>query len=307
MKLLVLLLIAEISISFGLEFHCEFKFSQNYGLIGSVYQCKTSNPNFGLSDPVLYKISGNPTTGFTHRDVKLVEIDGAENLIYIPQDMSNPGLFPNLIALKMSNTGLKHLSGTQLNDYRNLMWLSLSNNQIIEVPDDFFQFTTNLRFIDFNSNSISIVGFDALTPINHQTLVYVGFKNNTCIDKEYSPMDGNFYSFLYDLQYDCQFIETTPIPTTSILPPTEPPTYPPPTFIPTNPTPSTTASPNCQNVDIGEEVCKLNHEIRNLAQVIEKRDQVSQKYEDVLLYVQETLKNINKLLNNKFSLTGFSD
>lgn len=303
MKFLIFLLVAKISLTFGLEFHCEFLFSETYALIGSVYECKTFNPTFGLADPVLYKISGNPTSGFSHRDVKLVEIESAQSLTYIPQDMTNPGLFPNLIALKMSNTGLKHLSGSQLNDYRNLMWLSLSNNQIVEVPDNFFQFTTNLRFIDFNSNSILTVGFDVLTPINQKTLVYIGFNNNSCIDREYSPMNGNFFNFLYDLQYDCQYIETTPVPTqsTTAIPTTVIPTTVIPTNPPTVPTPSTTAAPNCQDADIGEEVCKLNHEIRNLAQIIEKRDQVFQKYENVLLYVQETLKNINILLNNKLS------
>lgn len=312
MKILLLLL-AQIALSAALQINCQYQDSENFKTIGSVYECNVTN----LADlvfPIVVLASGNTEVGKSLMEIKLVTFENFKNLTYIPKQISN--VFPNFKALKISNSGIETLYGADFIEYSELIWLSLTSNKISRVPDDFLRFLPNILYLDLSSNSIKEIGFYVLNQVKYDQIQYIGFNNNTCINKDYvmsnDTNEPSFHDLLTDIQLDCLEVTTAAPVTTSPQPstPSQPqstqsPKTEPSSQSPTVPTtpyftlPSTTSAPTCQNVDLTEEVCRLREAVQSLNDITRSHDLVFKKMEDVLNFVQEALRQIVSVLNNQ--------
>lgn len=305
---LLVLLVSALS-CFGLQFQCHFYDSIPQSVIGVRYECNVK-VLIDLSDQNLVAVSGNTEMGRFSSDVQFVEIENALELTYIPQNMLSQ--FPRLVSLRMDRTGLQNLEARQLSAYTSLISLTLTNNEISIVPENFLKATPNLVFINFNANKIKIVGFHLFKTFDYNAVQYIGFKDNICVNAEYNNTayenEPNFYRFLYDVQVDC-----TPETTTTVTTTTEPATTEATTsqtesstsFIPTMSSSTSFSSttspptPKCKPSDLSEEVCKLQEQIQYLAYTVGNNAVVFKKFEEVLLFVQESMKEIVALLNMK--------
>lgn len=300
MRFLFLVVVTQISLGLGIQIECEYKDSDFYPVIESVFECQTTKVAY-LDKEFLTLASGNLPPARSFIEIRLVNVENTLNLTYIPQGILN--YFPNVTALRLHNTGLEHLVAHQLRQYKNLEWLSLSNNKIIRVPEDFFSVVPKILYLNFNSNSIRYVDYNFINTVNYNEIQYLGFKNNICVNKElFRGSHQLFYELMNDLQRNCIAESTTfPITTSGIITAPEISTVPETTTTystPSTPSPSTTSRPSCSG-DFYSQICELNLSVQKLTEATNANQAVFKKIEEVLVFVQEALIEIVRALNTR--------
>lgn len=134
------------------------------------YQCDT----FGLNISSPLKVDGATGThelGKTDFDVTRFNVD-SQTLFYIPKELSK--IFPNLIAIRVYNSGLKSLSLVDFQPFPNMVEFDFPANEIETLPVDLFSATTQIYYIALQNNNISRVGLDVLAPMSSLRVAYFG-------------------------------------------------------------------------------------------------------------------------------------
>lgn len=116
-----------------------------------------------MENPTLVtKMSGNHEAGREDSDVKGFRIIGDQiNLTTISNGIGN--FFASLQVFSWTYGNISSIDSRTFRHFPNLLYIDLTQNRIVALDGDLFQFTRKLRWIHFDSNSLQHVGHDLLT------------------------------------------------------------------------------------------------------------------------------------------------
>lgn len=198
MKIFIVIFATLISSTFAINFYCEFT-NEIWTLLGEAMTCKATL-TFLYSQNFTYdgNLSGDAS------EVQMIKISN-KSLSYIPKDMRT--VFSNISAIHLGSCGINYLNNNDLENYKIIQWLSLSQNQIEYVPENFFKPTPDIKAVYFYGNRIKSVGFNSLQPLKYLKLA--NFRDNICIS-QFASTSEQIEKLMYDLNENC--INSTIIP-----------------------------------------------------------------------------------------------
>lgn len=229
MKLPIFIL-AIISTAHAVIFDCFFTHLTTVNL-SSTYSCyQPSLANINESE-YLTAVYGQHSIGKSNVDVKGLIIDDIISLTYFPKSIE--AFFPNLVAIRIRDTGIRALSGHELDPWVDLFWFKFQHNRnVVRLPPNLFDSTPQLKYIDFYNNNIKHVGEDVFSSLTNITLM--DFRYNHCVN-QLANNPVQFQALINHLRTNCTDIDdSTTTQSTTI---------------------STTEEPSCGNSD--EIICNL--------------------------------------------------
>ena len=99
---------------------------------------------------------------------------------FIPKGLGN--LFLKLEVLMIQSSKLKTIDKYDLKPFPALLHLCIYGNELVVLESDLFEFTPNLKYIDFSRNKLIFVGENILKPLTK--LEQAVFRESKCIDVE---------------------------------------------------------------------------------------------------------------------------
>lgn len=176
--------------AYGAQLDCEFSM-ENHLVAGDLYTCKAKRLDVTEADVVIESINGAHASGMTDADVKFLLVDD-QRLNYLPFDIDKT--FPNLIALRITSSGLKGVTQERMKQFPNLEHVDFTDNEIETLDGNLFSANKKLKSISFDTNKIKHIFpevFDSL-----EFLESVSLLNNECIKEAWSTAediaDGKF-------------------------------------------------------------------------------------------------------------------
>lgn len=109
---------------------------------------------------------------------------------YMPIGLTK--FFPNLEALRIEKSGLRSIQKFDLYEFRNLSVLLLNDNKLMTLDIGLFEFTPNLKHVDFLNNYIYHV--DPIIFTDNESLHTLEFTGNACNIGSYSFLSLNIPS-----------------------------------------------------------------------------------------------------------------
>jgi Leucine-rich repeat (LRR) protein len=91
--------------------------------------------------------------------------------------------YPNIIGISIYYCGIRELTGSELNQYKNLQELQLAGNKIERIPGNFFALNPYLKAVRFENNRITHVGTNLFEAIQGN-LILLRFANNICVNQD---------------------------------------------------------------------------------------------------------------------------
>ena len=211
------------------QLNCEFK-NIIYFKFDTLYSCTVTKLKNEDNNKIITVTNGTHTLNKNDNDVKGIWLNGA-GIEYFPSGL---GLLFHLTAFVVQNTQMVSLSSENFIGMKNLEYLgfydtklsfvpsnafskltklkmiTLSQNQIEELPFNVFANNLNLESIRLNGNKIKFLGsgiFDVLTKLN-----YVGLRDNLCLSKDYNGT-AEIMQLKNDIEINCkiqnEFLLTT--------------------------------------------------------------------------------------------------
>lgn len=169
-------IITLLSSSNGVIFHCDFKDTYWGTYVGELYTCEITQVT--ETDVVtLQEAKGYHLDGRTNADVKFLHAF-QQTIRQLPRGMDRR--LPNLIGMQLFNTELQSISAEDLRPFRELAYFSSWANKIKSIRGNLFRFSPNLKWLDFQNNSLQHVGHGLLD--NLDELREAQFISNPCID-----------------------------------------------------------------------------------------------------------------------------
>lgn len=148
---------------------CEF------GIISS-YGCQVENQVIPANERELV-FQGLHRVGNGNHDVKIMYFIQCE-MPRVPQNINVT--FKFIEELIVTHSKLQTITKLDLRQFENLKLLSLSGNDLEDIPGDLFEFTRHIENAHFNDNKIKFIGCKLLDGLQH--LKFVDFKGNVNID-----------------------------------------------------------------------------------------------------------------------------
>lgn len=163
---------------FGFLLNCDFK-NEIFRVIGEVYSCDGSPSIFDGDFVRITDASGQHLMQLTNTDVKMVKISSNFNFISkMPLGLEKN--FENFLGFSCNGCKINNINSNDLEAYKNLQFLQLTNTNLKKIPENLFINTPKLAFIDLSRNKIEIVGENFL--INLDALEEVYLDENPCIN-----------------------------------------------------------------------------------------------------------------------------
>jgi hypothetical protein len=156
---------------------CDFN-TEDWWPIGNVYTCDLhSDPSITSPGITVTSANGNHEPLMSHADVQAFCSYG-NTINFIPRGLNE--VFPKLIAIWISNAGIKELHQSDLKQFPRLRFFSLYINAITVVEQDLFKFNPELEYIELGHNEITQIHptvFDHLSKLR-----YLCLESNVCIN-----------------------------------------------------------------------------------------------------------------------------
>jgi hypothetical protein len=159
----------------AIDLKCRFNFEHFKYVAGN--GCRASNVNI-TSRQTITSVNGR-----TNFDGSSYEIFIIANQVvnFIPADLGK--FFPNLDGLSITGSMLKKVEKKDLQQFPNLIELHLYSNEIKFLPGDLFEGNLELRSFSFDSNPITHVGHNLVTPLKELEAAW--FRSTNCMNKSY--------------------------------------------------------------------------------------------------------------------------
>lgn len=141
---------------------CQYEETQSpfEGITDNFYAC---NLNTSIGYSLANIIEANPPpAGKIFADINLIIINNVEASIF-PQGLQR--IFPNILGIKIKNSGLRKISQNDFRDFNGLKFLSITDNLIQLLSGGIFSSNPQLEFIEIKRNMIIFVDekvFDGL-------------------------------------------------------------------------------------------------------------------------------------------------
>lgn len=174
MKMILLVIVFIIAGVENLNFHCTFRMFP-WPVIDDVYECKAVVTGSGT---LLATVSGDHLQGKTHAQVENLVFND-QTMYLLPTDINR--FFPNLISLMIFNSNLLAINAVNLQPFPNMIIFAASNNPLVTIPGNLFNYTRKLAIIELYGNQLQHVGDNLLTGL--EDLILVNFGSNPCISK----------------------------------------------------------------------------------------------------------------------------
>lgn len=142
-------------------------------------------------------------TGHTLSDVQYLNVMGQGSMSTGPDRMPSnmAALFPNLVAIQWTSSGLKYLSASDFASWTNLVQVNFMGNHLRYLDGDLFSNNHNLQTIDFTMNPIEVIGDGFFIGLNE--LTQISFMSVKCLGMSYMQSQQNIEETKSDIQYLC--------------------------------------------------------------------------------------------------------
>lgn len=152
LKILILIGLT-LELASAIKFNCTYQVRESK-VNGYLYSCDAIV--FNLDNKFLTEVKGPLPFNRKFSDVQHVFIHKCDDLTYVPKGMKN--FFPNLISMHIYKCGIEKLNSDDLTEYKDFKLFGIKENEISEIPSDFFANTPNMSEIYFTDNKITKVG-----------------------------------------------------------------------------------------------------------------------------------------------------
>lgn len=154
---------------------CQF-FSASFEFLGNVYVCDAQV--VGDVNNWINAVLGTHEAGRTNSHVQRLNVEN-QRLVLIPLNLNQ--FFPNLISLRIVNTGLFDIIAGDIYPFPNLQVLDFHDNELWWIDANLFDHTLNLRWVNFGANIIQRVERNAFA--RQSQLEWLSFSGNTCTSR----------------------------------------------------------------------------------------------------------------------------
>lgn len=120
-------------------------------------------------------VSKHHLPGKTRHDVKMLTVT-SQKVLSIPDDIGVH--FPILEVVRFSYCQMREVHSEHLQQFPSLKILYLANNKLSEIPSDLFRYTQRVTYVNFESNHITVIGYQFFNNLKSLTLIYL--KENPC-------------------------------------------------------------------------------------------------------------------------------
>lgn len=117
----------------------------------------------------------------------------------IPENLNS--IFPNLIALQITGTHLRHLSAVDLRPLPNMQALDFSGNEIETIRQSTFDHTPRLRIINLSMNDIRVIEGNPFARLSQ--LEWLSLAGNICTGR-WRTTRREVVQFIPQLLNDCR-------------------------------------------------------------------------------------------------------
>jgi len=147
----------------------------SYTIVKKPYECNVME--LKVLEPIQFvsNITGKHSMNYSNSDVTSLRIS---SLVchYIPIGLTI--FFPDLEILRIEKSGLRSIQKYDLYEFGNLSYLLLNGNNLMTLDIGLFEFTHNLKHVNFLNNLIFHV--DPMIFVDSENLKTVGLGLNTC-------------------------------------------------------------------------------------------------------------------------------
>lgn len=183
-----------------MEISCEFEYDDY------TYKCIVSSIEFP-PNPKILSIEGAHERKYTHMDVNIICFESCL-LSHIPRDLLR--FFPKLNVIQVYASGLKEITIEDLAPYPNLIYLGIVCNELTSLPNNLFESTPLIEYVDFSMNKISKIGpriFDSLKRL-HGINLMDNKTINTCFINGKELTVGNVNQVVKIIKANCRPLES---------------------------------------------------------------------------------------------------
>lgn len=160
------------------------------------YTCVVHTSPVVKQNTVITSIKGAHLPGKTNSDVQAI-IFMSKTAHFVPKGLNE--FFPNLIAMKIVDCGLKSISREDLEGLENLSMMFLNNNELMSLPNDLFAKMPKLQMISMRANKLEVITSQVFKPILKNPVEFIDLRQNTKINILFQEgMDGSV-GYLADL------------------------------------------------------------------------------------------------------------
>ncbi|KAG5669479.1 hypothetical protein PVAND_017366 [Polypedilum vanderplanki] len=208
------LLTFKTSSSFTIE--CNYRVVDYIDTVRSVYECGVKNVPI-LSENIVTNITGNHLNNKTNIDVTSIRIEGNSTLSFVPRRFSN--FFPHIRAYIINSATFDTLFGDEFDEFSELEFLQFSSSKLASISSRLFEKTPNVIFLSLSWNQILRVGSDLFTPLDVTKIKYFAFYGNRCISK--MEQKGNttaIIEIINEIRVKCPYVNEPVITTTLTIP-----------------------------------------------------------------------------------------
>ena len=167
-----------------MKLQCNFR-QWNWGYERDLYTCFVNKSILIEKRVEIFDIDGKHVENKTNNDVRAIYFSSGSNVEFLPKGL--PGIFPNLRAMMLRQTGLKEITRDDLVGFENLRALIIQDNPLSSLHDDLFKGMKKLVGISFRNNKINQVSSKLLQPNLSNGLTIVSFLENPGINAIYHP------------------------------------------------------------------------------------------------------------------------
>jgi hypothetical protein len=166
----------------------------------ATYDCSSTNTTIRTEGAGFNSLDGNHISNHSNYDVNGLKIS-SQVCHFMPARLSD--FMPGLRKLEITYSGLQEIDELDTNGLRELQYLNLKGNRIVELGYRLFTNNPELVSIDFSDNFIKVVAEDILLPFDH--LKFVNFDNNLCVKN--APAADNFREWDRELRRNCNPVD----------------------------------------------------------------------------------------------------
>lgn len=180
-----------------MKIKCEFKYrgwSDDCKI--NLYTCFVASAAITERDTQLTCFDGVHLSGKDNSDVQAIYFS---NVIvhYFPRGLNE--LFPQLIALQITDCGLKTISRADLIGLEALEILTIDKNKLRSIPSNLLTGMCELTRISFGCNKIEFLSSKLFRPIMSNKLTLINLDRNASIDSSYWPLRDNHVASVDEL------------------------------------------------------------------------------------------------------------
>lgn len=154
--------------------HCKFDLRST--MSNQSYCCEVKNQAIIIST-TFNNTSNKHSPGKTNRDVRSVFINVCR-MTLIPESLGQT--FSNLMNLYINNSYLRSITKFDLVHFEQLERIHIIGNDIEFLPGDLFEFTRNVKYIQFGQNKIKYIGPKILEGLDVRSVSFSGNVNINC-------------------------------------------------------------------------------------------------------------------------------